>query len=81
MNIYCPPPPQLRTLGLGIQLYFLRTETFVRTGSLLAPSPGGRPWPLVQRALTEMIKLELSLLRIEKETGKTDSSVGRNLND
>ena len=76
MNIYCPPPTHLRTSGLGVQLYFLRTETFVRTGSLLAPSPARR-----QRTLTEMIRLELSLLRIEKKTGKTESSMGRNLNE
>lgn len=46
------------------------------TGSLFVPTLARR-----QRTLTEMIRLKLALLRIEKETGKSDPGVGRNINE
>lgn len=48
----------------------------MRTGSLSSPIPARR-----QRILIEMIRLELALQRLEKETGRTNPSVGRNLNE
>lgn len=48
----------------------------MRTGNLFVPTLARR-----QRTLIEIIRLELALLRIEKETGKSDPSVGRNINE
>lgn len=43
---------------------------------LAAATPARR-----QRTLIEITRLELALLRLEMETGKSDPSVGRDLND
>lgn len=48
----------------------------MRTGSLSSPTPAWR-----QRILIEMIRLERALLRLEKEAGGTNPSVGRHLSE